>query len=111
MCFKAGTLKLFQELAPSLDQDRQYQNGEHIMCEFAAGTTFCLFLQGTGFRAPGRSIGPLIDALVDHNCDTCGSVPIFFPSRNNDPSSGILTSNAVFDPEGCTSNDQVARIC
>lgn len=111
LCVKANVLHAFQSLAPSLDQNRQYQNGEHIMCTFLDATNICMFFQGTGFGAPGRSVGPLIDALIAHGCDTCGSVPIFFPSGNNDPSSGILTVNVVGNAEGCNANNEVAIIC
>ena len=44
-------------------------------------------------------IKPLIDAIQDHKCTTCGSVPIHFVDQgSNDPSSGILTFNYVSAP-------------
>ncbi|KAK3313484.1 Kp4-domain-containing protein [Apodospora peruviana] len=99
-------LQSFKDVASQIP-NRQYQNGEHIACNDG----FCLFLQGTGFGAPGSSIPPLIDALLNHNCKTCGSVPIFFPQGSNDPSAGILTSNFVNSVDGCVSNGVSAQIC
>lgn len=63
---------------------------------------FCLFLQGlkgVPGRVNGGKIRELVAEIVDHRCDMCGSVPIWFkPSNlpnNNNPGSGILTANYV----------------
>jgi hypothetical protein len=74
---------------------------------------YCLFLQGSGYGAPGRSIGGLIESLLQHGCNTCGSVPLFFPppNNNNDPSLGILTSNFVSNIKGCGNKQGHAVIC
>lgn len=45
------------------------------------------------------TIRPLLDALLEHGCSTCGSVPIHYVDEgNNDPSDGILTFNYVASP-------------
>lgn len=44
-------------------------------------------------------IRPLMDAILKHDCNTCGSVPVDFVSEgSNDPSDGILTINYVGHP-------------
>ncbi|KAI5465242.1 killer toxin [Mariannaea sp. PMI_226] len=82
-----------------IDPNRWYNNGEHIACvENHLGTGICAFLQGTG-GAPGSSILPLLQALQDHGCYKCGSVPLYFPQGDNDPNThGILTINYVGSP-------------
>lgn len=81
--------------ANSLDPNRWYENGNHIIC-VNKGSTFdgvCVFLQDTQGEH-GYQIKPLLQSLRDHGCKACGSVPVVFPS-SNDPSSGILTVNYV----------------
>ena len=57
----------------------------------------CLFAQGTALTL--GQIRPLTDAILEHGCTTCGSVPIHFVDEgSNDPSDGILTFNYVKDP-------------
>ncbi|KAJ5836901.1 killer toxin [Penicillium robsamsonii] len=103
-----------------------YQNGDHVICVsqsqpitispgFAIGGItgsiglsgsiheggICLFPE---YMASGASltltdIRPLLDAVLEHGCTTCGSVPIHFvDDGNNDPSDGILTFNYVANP-------------
>lgn len=44
-------------------------------------------------------IRPLTNAILEHGCSTCGSVPIHFVDKgSNDPSDGILTVNDVKNP-------------
>lgn len=84
-----------------IDNNRWYQNGEHIACwENVAGGGLCAFLQGTG-GIPGSLIKTLLQDLVNHNCHACGSIPVFFPSDNNIASHGELTVNAVHSTGGC----------
>ena len=46
-----------------------------------------------------EAIRPMADALLEHGCGTCGSVPIHLVDQgNNDPGPGILTFNYVKDP-------------
>ncbi|KAL9129302.1 MAG: hypothetical protein Q9217_002213 [Psora testacea] len=57
----------------------------------------CLFPQGTSLTL--GQIRPLTDAVLEHGCDTCGSVPIHFVDQgSNDPKDGILTFNYVSNP-------------
>ncbi|KAF5019116.1 hypothetical protein F66182_8885 [Fusarium sp. NRRL 66182] len=80
-------------LARGLDNNRWYQNGEHIVC----AQHLCAFLQNTG-GMPGSSIKTLLGELDKHGCNKCGSVPVFFPQDNNEKSHGILTVNYVSSP-------------
>ncbi|KAL9102257.1 MAG: hypothetical protein Q9163_002567 [Psora crenata] len=57
----------------------------------------CLFPQGASLTL--GQIRPLTDAVVEHGCQTCGSVPIHFVDQaSNDPKDGILTFNYVSNP-------------
>ena len=57
----------------------------------------CLFPQHTSLTL--EQIRPLTDAILDHKCTTCGSVPIHFVDEgSNDPGAGILTFNYVAAP-------------
>ncbi|KAI1088038.1 hypothetical protein F5B19DRAFT_30263 [Rostrohypoxylon terebratum] len=61
----------------------------------------CLFPQymASGATLTLAQIRPLMDALLEHRCSTCGSVPIHFVDEgSNDPSDGILTFNYVAAP-------------
>ncbi len=50
-----------------------------------------------------------MDAVLEHGCHTCGSVPIHFVDEgSNDPDEGILTFNYVGNPDcvgQCISDD------
>ena len=62
----------------------------------------CLFAQGTSLTL--GKIRPLVDAILEHKCTTCGSVPIHYVDEgSNDPSDGILTFNYVASPT-CENN-------
>lgn len=103
------SLQNFQDLESQIDPDRLYDNEEHIMCDGVDTNSICLFPQGTESGLLGSSIPGLINALVDHGCAVCGSVPIFFPG-SNDPSEGILTSNWVNFDDGCDV-DESTTVC
>ena len=46
------------------------------------------------------TIRPLTDALLEHGCSTCGSVPLHYvDEKSNDPKDGILTFNYVKNPD------------
>lgn len=98
----AGNLNTLISYANSIDSNRWYNNGEKIVCqESALGTGLCAFLKNTG-GAPGSSIKPLLQALANHGCKKCGSIPLFYPQGdNNDADHGILTVNAVGSTDGC----------
>ena len=67
----------------------------------------CLFPQGSNLTL--GVVRPLVDAILEHGCHTCGSVPIHFvDERSNDPDEGILTFNYVENPDcigQCISSD------
>ncbi|KAJ5200812.1 killer toxin [Penicillium cf. griseofulvum] len=103
-----------------------YRNGDHVICVsqsqpitispgFAIGGItgsiglsgsiheggICLFPEymASGASLTLTTIRPLLDAVLEHGCTTCGSVPIHFVDEgNNDPSDGILTFNYVANP-------------
>ncbi|KAI0905461.1 hypothetical protein F4823DRAFT_632725 [Ustulina deusta] len=103
-----------------------YENGDHVICVSqsqqitievgfeldgigeSVGLTgslgeggICLFPQymADGATLSLSQIRPLMDALLEHKCATCGSVPIHFVDEgSNDPSGGILTFNYVAAP-------------
>ncbi|KAF8588154.1 Kp4-domain-containing protein [Ramaria rubella] len=98
---KIGTLSQISSFLQDLDPSRFFTNGEHIACFEDNGAGICAFLQNTG-GAPATSIPPLIDALIDHGCKVCGSVPLFFPQGDNNAADhGILTVNFVSSNGGC----------
>ncbi|KAF2963426.1 hypothetical protein GQX73_g10151 [Xylaria multiplex] len=124
-----GIIQLWHDVLANTDKDpgTVYNSGDHIVCigttvpiTIGAGVSggleglegelsletsghigtggVCLFPQG-GASLTLAQIRDLVDALGDHGCSTCGSVPIHFVDEgSNDPSSGILTSNYVGSP-------------
>lgn len=99
-----------------------YNSGDHIICvgsnqpiTFTGGAQaeglsgsfslngniheggICLFPQGASLTL--EQIRPLTNAVLEHGCSTCGSVPIHFVDQgSNDPQWGILTFNYVKNP-------------
>ena len=69
----------------------------------------CVFPQkmASGATLDLGTIRGLADALLEHGCATCGSVPIHYvDDGSNDPDDGILTFNYVSNPyciESCIS--------
>lgn len=62
----------------------------------------CLFPQGATLTL--EKIRPLIEALIEHGCENCGSVPIHYVDRgSNNTHRGILAANCV-SKVSCTSN-------
>ncbi|MCJ1345098.1 hypothetical protein MMC31_003303 [Peltigera leucophlebia] len=108
--------------ASDKDPSTVYNSGDHIICvgsnqaiTFTGGTTqkgvtgsfslsgniheggICLFPQGASLTL--AQIRPLTDAVLEHGCKTCGSVPVHFADQgSNDPKWGILTFNYVKNP-------------
>ena len=98
-----GLLGQLRGQVNSIDGGHWYQNGEYIACaEDNGGGGICAFLQGTG-GMPGSSIAGLLDALIQHGCERCGSVPVWLPVNgdNNPNDHGILTVNSVLHTRGC----------
>ena len=105
------------------DNSTVYNNGDHIICvsqsqpvRIEAGAEYegvsgsfsldgtlheggiCLFPQNGGSLTL-EQIRPLTNSILEHGCQTCGSVPIHFVDQgSNDPSDGILTFNYVANP-------------
>ncbi|PRP75338.1 hypothetical protein PROFUN_05649 [Planoprotostelium fungivorum] len=108
------------------DPNTMYNNGDHIVCvsqsqpitiKLSAGYKgftgsvelsgsipeggVCMFPQSmpNGRQLALREVKDLINAIGNHGCGTCGSVPLGFVSeKSNDPSGGILTVNYVKSP-------------
>lgn len=121
-------IQLWHDVLAATDKDDStvYNSGDHIVCigtsvSISIGASVsaeadgisgdinlstdiqlgsggvCLFLQGASLTL--GQIKPLVDALGQHGCTTCGSVPIHFVDEgSNDPAPGILTSNYVGNP-------------
>ncbi|CAF9929783.1 MAG: hypothetical protein HETSPECPRED_007447 [Heterodermia speciosa] len=109
--------------ASTKDNSTTYQSGDHIICISQTDTVtieagveggpegltgsfslsgdvniqaggICLFPQRAALNL--GQIRPLTDAILEHGCSTCGSVPIHFVDQgSNDPGAGILTYNYV----------------
>ncbi|KAI8635120.1 Kp4-domain-containing protein [Xylariaceae sp. FL1651] len=108
-------LQLWHDVLAATDKDPNtvYNAGDHVVAsaemdgidgklslktEASIGTGgVCLFPQKASLTL--AQIRALVDALGEHGCSTCGSVPIHFVDQgSNNPSSGILTSNYVGNP-------------
>jgi hypothetical protein len=102
----------------TLPNTTTYGNGEHIVC---VGTTIPISISigpellsvnlGGGIPAGGicgfpqnlqagttlslQQIKTLANDIIQHGCNTCGSVPITFPNNQNVDSVGELTFNFV----------------
>lgn len=78
----------------NLDSSTVYNSGDHIACIDFGSSGLCLFPQGASLTL--EQIKPLINALINHGCKRCGSVPVHFVDQgSNDPEPGILTFNMV----------------
>ncbi|RUS14541.1 killer toxin [Endogone sp. FLAS-F59071] len=101
-----GTGDVSRKLTGYINQladSRWVDNGVQIACvrEPHSGDSdgsICAFMQNTG-GAPASSLKQLAQDIVDHGCNKCGSVPLFYPTDNNDGDHGILTFNYV--AQGC----------
>ena len=60
----------------SIDDNKHYNNGDHIVCEKnKLGTGICAFFQSTGNGGSGADAKRLVQKLINHGCTACGSVP------------------------------------
>lgn len=121
-------MQLWHDVLAATDKsdDTVYDAGDHIVCistsvtitvgasasSSVEGLTGSLRLSsdislGTGGvclspQSASLTLGEirdLVDALGNHGCKTCGSVPIHFVDEgSSDPSNGILTSNYAANP-------------
>uniref|UniRef100_A0A914PHG1 Killer toxin Kp4 domain-containing protein n=1 Tax=Panagrolaimus davidi TaxID=227884 RepID=A0A914PHG1_9BILA len=81
-----------------IDNNREYKSGENIACYRAVENVahgFCLFLQDNSTPVKGGQIFDLINALIDHGCKGCGSIPVDWENSNDPSVNGILTMNYV----------------
>ncbi|KAH8593949.1 Kp4-domain-containing protein [Bisporella sp. PMI_857] len=103
----------------SVDHSTTYGDGDHIVCVSAAlkisiggdiigingkigDGGVCVFPNNLEKPLNLSSVKELADALLEHNCKTCGSVPVHYVDEgSNNPNRGILTFNFVADPS-CT---------
>ncbi|KAI2470354.1 hypothetical protein F4781DRAFT_390665 [Annulohypoxylon bovei var. microspora] len=121
-------LQLWHDVLAATDKDPNtvYNSGDHVVCvgtsatitvgasvsgevngiegevslesDISIGTGgVCLFPQRASLTL--AQIRELVDAIGNHGCATCGSVPIHFVDQgSNNPKDGILTSNYVGNP-------------
>ncbi|MCJ1352465.1 MAG: hypothetical protein MMC33_002449 [Icmadophila ericetorum] len=81
----------------TIDPDRWYNDQEKIAClinEAQVRNGLCLYLQNS-HGAYGSKIKELVQVLLDHGCQHCGSVPLAYPDTN-DVKDGELTSNYIY---------------
>ena len=122
-----GIIQLLRDIiyASSTSNNTAYASGDHVIClsqsqnitfdlgleidgisggvELSANSPeggICLFPQYlTAANLNLGQIKPLVDAILEHGCGTCGSVPVqFVDEGSNDPDEGILTFNYVESP-------------
>jgi hypothetical protein len=98
----------------AMPNSTSYNSGSHITCvsvsqKISIGASLlwlngnigeggvCLFPQGSSLTL--EKIRPLTNAILEHGCKVCGSVPIHYVDEgSNDPTDGILTFNYVANP-------------
>lgn len=91
-----------------LPDDKYFKEGDHIACDPAGlanpipgapkiGGGICAFVQKTD-GLNGKDLKRLAQAIVDHGCKMCGSVPKDYPD-SNDVNDGELTFNYVVKPK------------
>lgn len=106
----AQSITLSGSLAPGFTSDGGAQGTAtgtfNLSGEIGLGG-ICLFPQGANLTL--GVVRPLVDAVLEHGCHTCGSVPIHFVDKgSNNPDEGILTFNYVGNPDcvgQCISDD------
>lgn len=89
------SLSTLVDLVKGVDDNRWYDNGEQIACEwedFLSGA-LCVFWQKSNGNT-GAESKQYIQALADHGCGRCGSIPYGYPG-SNDINNGELTVNWV----------------
>ncbi|KFX92759.1 hypothetical protein O988_07137 [Pseudogymnoascus sp. VKM F-3808] len=87
------SLSTLVDIVQGIDDNRWYNDGEQIACEWADffSGALCVFWQGSNGNT-GAETKNYIRALADHGCGRCGSVPYGYPNTN-DISNGMLTVN------------------
>ncbi|KAK3187651.1 hypothetical protein K4F52_003709 [Lecanicillium sp. MT-2017a] len=92
-----GLLGEAQAQLRGMDQNKRFTDGQHVTCVQSSVTignpSLCIFYQKTNGRS--WTVGQTVDyvqALLDHGCGACGSVPT---DPGNNVNNGDLTANMV----------------
>ncbi|KAK2768239.1 hypothetical protein FQN54_000091 [Arachnomyces sp. PD_36] len=91
--------QVVEALKANLQDDREYTEGSQLACVESDGGpgAICAFIQGTEGKSKtsfsGFDIKWLAQALIDHGCKDCGSIPIL--QSDDVHSDGMLTINYV----------------
>ncbi|KAL7809321.1 killer toxin Kp4/SMK [Trichoderma aethiopicum] len=80
----------------AMDQSKTFSDGEHIACAESSVSigdpSLCLFYQKTGRTFTVAQTIWYVQALMDHGCTACGSIPV---DDGNNVDNGELTANMV----------------
>ena len=88
--------KLSEQIFNEINPRAWYRDREHISCIKVLGNSgICAFLQGTNGLS-GDDIKVLAFRIVQHGCEGCGGVPVYYDKGENDVAlHGMLTFNWV----------------
>ncbi|KFY32987.1 hypothetical protein V495_08541 [Pseudogymnoascus sp. VKM F-4514 (FW-929)] len=91
-----GILGQAQGQLRGMDQNQQFSDGQHITCVKTSNIgepSLCIFYQKTNGRkwTVAQTVN-YVQALIDHKCSACGSVPT---DSGNNVNNGELTANMV----------------
>ncbi|KAL6859421.1 killer toxin [Trichoderma novae-zelandiae] len=80
----------------AMDQSQSFSDGEQVACAESSVTigqpSLCVFYQKTGRTFTVAQTVWYVQALLDHGCGACGSVPV---DEGNNVDNGELTANMV----------------
>ena len=92
-----GLLGEAQAQLRGMDQNKRFADGQHVTCVQSSVSigdpSLCIFYQKTNGRSwtVGQTVS-FVQALLDHGCGACGSVPT---DPGNNVNNGMLTANMV----------------
>ena len=66
---------------PGIDPNRMYDRNQLIVCDYYG--LMCAYLKNSDEQIIGKRAEELLDALWNHGCKACGSIPLSWPE--NDP--------------------------
>ncbi|KAF3056905.1 hypothetical protein CFAM422_012571 [Trichoderma lentiforme] len=91
-----GSLGEVLGILRGMDPNQQFSDGQQIACVESPNTvgnpSLCVFYQKTGRTFTVDQNIWYVQALIDHGCGACGSVPV---DEGNDVNNGELTANMV----------------
>ncbi|EHK15951.1 uncharacterized protein TRIVIDRAFT_227886 [Trichoderma virens Gv29-8] len=91
-----GELSSALDQLRGMDQNQQFTDGQHITCVGSpvslGNPSLCLFYQKTGRSWTVAQTVRFVQALLDHGCEGCGSIPV---DSGNNVQNGMLTANMV----------------